>query len=64
MTASTTTAIAAQGGYTSTELALGGTLKLNAMTSVYAELNKLWANGGDTRVKTGVQAILGVKRSW
>ncbi|MEG2974691.1 MAG: autotransporter outer membrane beta-barrel domain-containing protein, partial [Comamonas sp.] len=64
MTSSTTTAIPAQGGYTSTELAIGGTLKLNPMTSVYAELNKLWANGGDTRVKTGVQAILGVKRSW
>ncbi|PIG09264.1 autotransporter domain-containing protein [Comamonas sp. 26] len=64
MTSSTTTAIPARGGYTSTELAVGGTLKLNPMTSVYAELNKLWANGGDTRVKTGVQAILGVKRSW
>ena len=64
MTSSTTTAIPARGGYTSTELAVGGTLKLNPMTSVYAELNKLWANGGDTRVRTGVQAILGVKRSW
>ncbi|MEG0051812.1 MAG: autotransporter outer membrane beta-barrel domain-containing protein [Comamonas sp.] len=64
MTASTTTAIQAKGGYTSTELVLGGTLQLNPMTSVYAELGKLWANGGDTRITSGVQVTLGVRRRW
>lgn len=64
ITSSTTTMIPAQGGHTSTELSLGGSLQLDPMTSVYAELGKLWANGGDTRVRTGVQATLGLKRRW
>lgn len=64
ITASTTTAILAKGGYTSTEFVLGSTLQLNPMTSVYAELGKLWANGGDTRITSGLQATLGVRQRW
>ena len=64
LTSTTNTAIQANGGHTSTELAIGGTLQLNPMTSVYAEMGKLWANGGDTRVSSGVQATLGIKQRW
>ncbi|MGJ7554813.1 autotransporter outer membrane beta-barrel domain-containing protein [Variovorax sp. RB3P1] len=58
------TDIATRTGGTSTELAAGGTLQLTESTSMYAELGKLWASGGDTRTKGGVQASLGVKVRW
>ncbi|MGJ7611746.1 MULTISPECIES: autotransporter outer membrane beta-barrel domain-containing protein [unclassified Variovorax] len=58
------TDIATRTGGTSTELAAGGTLQLTESTSLYAELGKLWASGGDTRTKGGVQASLGVKVRW
>ncbi len=59
-----TTAIHAKGGYTATEMAAGASLRINPRTSFYAELGKLWANGGDSRVKSGVQASIGVKAQW
>ncbi|MGJ7610183.1 MULTISPECIES: autotransporter outer membrane beta-barrel domain-containing protein [unclassified Variovorax] len=58
------TDIATRTGGTSTELAAGGTLQLTESTSLYAELGKLWASGGDTRTKGSVQASLGVKVRW
>jgi outer membrane autotransporter protein len=63
-TPAATTDIQAKGGYTSTALAAGATLQLNQRTSVYGELSQHWANGGDTRVKSGLQASLGVKVRW
>jgi outer membrane autotransporter protein len=59
-----TTQISAKGGYTATELAAGASLQLNKSTSIYGELGKLWANGGDSRVRSGVQASVGVKVLW
>ena len=59
-----TTDIKAKGGYTATEMAAGASLQINPRTSVYGELGKLWANGGDSRVKSGVQASIGVKVQW
>lgn len=59
-----TTDIQAKGGYTATEMAAGASLRINPRTSFYAELGKLWANGGDSRVKSGVQASIGVKAQW
>ncbi|MEG0142202.1 MAG: autotransporter outer membrane beta-barrel domain-containing protein, partial [Comamonas sp.] len=59
-----TTQIAAKGGYTSTELAAGASLQINPRTSVYGELGKLWANGGESWVKSGVQASVGVRVQW
>ncbi|WP_080571242.1 autotransporter-associated beta strand repeat-containing protein [Comamonas testosteroni] len=59
-----TTDIKARGGYTATEMAAGASLQINPRTSVYGELGKLWANGGDSRVKSGVQASIGVKVQW
>uniref|UniRef100_UPI000D3633C0 autotransporter outer membrane beta-barrel domain-containing protein n=1 Tax=unclassified Variovorax TaxID=663243 RepID=UPI000D3633C0 len=58
------TDIATRTGGTSTELAGGATLQLTDSTSLYAELGKLWSSGGDTRVKSGVNASLGVKVRW
>ena len=45
-------------------MAAGASLQINPRTSVYGELGKLWANGGDSRVKSGVQASIGVKVQW
>lgn len=59
-----TTDIQAKGGYTATEMAAGASLRINPRTSFYAELGKLWANGGDSRVRSGVQASIGVKAQW
>ncbi|QOQ84344.1 autotransporter outer membrane beta-barrel domain-containing protein [Comamonas thiooxydans] len=59
-----TTDIKAKGGYTATEMAAGASLQINPRTSIYGELGKLWANGGDSRVKSGVQASMGVKVLW
>ena len=59
-----TTDIKAKGGYTSTELAAGASLQVRKSTSLYGELGKLWANGGDSRVKSGVQASVGIKVLW
>ena len=56
--ASNTTDIKAKGGYTATEMAAGASLQINPRTSVYGELGKLWANGGDSRVKSGLQPLL------
>ena len=59
-----TTPIQAKGGYTATEMGVGASLHLNKRISLYGELGKLWANGGDSRVKSGVQASMGVRVQW
>ncbi len=59
-----TTDILAKGGYTSTALAAGATLQVNQRTRFYGELSQHWANAGETRVKSGVQAAMGVKLRW
>ena len=51
-------------GGTSSELAAGATLVLSPTTSLYGELGKLWASGGNARVKSSVNASLGVKVRW
>lgn len=64
VTPAATTDIKARGGYTATELAAGASLQINRRTSIYGELGKIWANGGDSRLKSGLQASLGVKVQW
>ncbi|RZL92599.1 MAG: autotransporter domain-containing protein, partial [Variovorax sp.] len=51
-------------GGTSSELAAGATLALGPTTSLYGEIGKLWASGGNTRVKSGVSGSVGVKVRW
>ena len=58
------TDITAKGGYTSSELAAGASLQISPRTGIYGELGKLWANSGDSRVGSGVQASLGVQVQW
>lgn len=64
VTTAATTDIQARGGYTATELAAGASLQLTPTTSLYGEVGKLWANGGDSRVKSGVQASVGLRVLW
>ena len=59
-----TTDIASSTGNTSAELAGGLTLTLNSSTSVYGEIGKLWAVGGDSRIKSGLQGSAGVRVRW
>ncbi|RIX75942.1 autotransporter outer membrane beta-barrel domain-containing protein, partial [Acidovorax cavernicola] len=57
--------IATRTGGHSTELAVGATLQVAENTSVYAEVGKLWSgSGGDARIKSGVNASVGVKIRW
>ncbi len=58
------TAIWSETGSTSTELAGGMTLSVGDRTSVYAELGKLWASGGGARVKSSLNASVGVRVRW
>jgi outer membrane autotransporter protein len=58
------TDIASQSGGSSTELAAGATLRITQTTSLYGELGKLWASGGSTRSKSGINAGVGVRMQW
>ncbi|VTU34911.1 Outer membrane protein IcsA autotransporter precursor [Variovorax sp. PBL-H6] len=58
------TAIDSSTGSTSTELATGFTLSLSESTSLYSEVGKLWASGGDTRVKSQLNASAGLRVHW
>ncbi|MBD9665368.1 autotransporter outer membrane beta-barrel domain-containing protein [Variovorax sp. VRV01] len=60
----TRTDIVAPTGGTSTELAGGFTLALGSATSLYGEVGKLWSSGGDAKVKSSVNASLGVRMKW
>ncbi|MGJ7498299.1 autotransporter outer membrane beta-barrel domain-containing protein [Variovorax sp. RT4R15] len=59
-----TTDITSRTGSTVSELAGGLTLALNQTTSVYGEVGKLWASGGDAKVKSALQGSLGVRIKW
>ncbi|MDQ0586660.1 autotransporter outer membrane beta-barrel domain-containing protein [Variovorax paradoxus] len=54
-----TTDITSRTGSTVSELAGGLTLALSQTTSIYGEVGKLWASGGDAKVKSAVQGSLG-----
>ncbi|SEG97713.1 outer membrane autotransporter barrel domain-containing protein [Variovorax sp. NFACC29] len=60
----TTTDISAPTGGTSTELAGGFTLALGPSTSLYGEVGKLWASGGNARVKSSINGSVGVRMKW
>jgi outer membrane autotransporter protein len=60
----TTTDISAPTGGTSTELAGGFTLALGQTTSLYGEIGKLWASGGNAKVKSSINGSLGVRVKW
>ncbi|RTQ35278.1 autotransporter outer membrane beta-barrel domain-containing protein [Variovorax gossypii] len=60
----TTTDISAPTGGTSTELAGGFTLALGQSTSLYGEVGKLWASGGNARVKSSINGSVGVRMKW
>ena len=58
------TDIAAPIGGTSTELAGGFTLALSQTTSLYGEVGKLWASGGNARIASSINGSLGVRMKW
>jgi len=58
------TDIGTRTGGTSTELAAGATLAVGERTSLYAEAGKLFASGGNARVKSGINASLGMRVKW
>ena len=58
------TPILTRTGGTSSEVALGATWQLSQSTSLYGEVGKLWASGGDAKTKGGVNGSLGVKVRW
>ena len=58
------TTIVSSNGSTSAELAAGFTLGLSESTSLYGELGKLWASGGDNRVKSQLNASAGLRVRW
>ncbi|SEF22395.1 autotransporter outer membrane beta-barrel domain-containing protein [Variovorax sp. NFACC27] len=58
------TDIVTRTGGTSTEVAAGATLSVGERTSLYAEVGKLFASGGDSRVRSGINASLGVRVKW
>lgn len=63
-TPAATTRIAGSAGGSAAEVAGGFTLALGDSTSLYGELGKQWAAGGQTRVKSSAQASLGLRISW
>ena len=58
------TPIVTPSGGTSTEAAVGATLALNDKVSLYGELGKSWAAGGDTRTRSSLQGGVGIKVNW
>ncbi|MDQ0012214.1 outer membrane autotransporter protein [Variovorax boronicumulans] len=58
------TPVGAPIGGTSTELAAGFTLAVSQRTSIYGELGKQWASGGDARVGSSINAAAGVRVKW
>ncbi|MDQ0073120.1 subtilase-type serine protease [Variovorax boronicumulans] len=58
------TDIGTRTGGTSTELAGGASLAVGERTSLYAEVGKLFASGGSARVKSGINASVGMRVKW
>ncbi|SFB18219.1 outer membrane autotransporter barrel domain-containing protein [Collimonas sp. OK607] len=59
-----TTNIRSSTGSASSELAAGLTVALNSTTSLYGEVGKLWASGGESRVSNSVQGSFGLRVLW
>lgn len=58
------TDVATRTGGLSTELAAGATLALSARTSLYTEIGRLWASGGESRQRSGLGGSIGVRLLW
>ena len=58
------TPITTSGSYTSSELAAGATLSVTRALSVYGEVGRVFAAGGDTRVRSSVQGAIGLRVRW
>ena len=58
------TRFASASGYSAAEVAGGFTLALTQAASLYGELGRVFALGGDARVKSSVQGSAGVKLRW
>lgn len=63
-TPAATRGIASSTGGIATALAGGFTLALGERSSLYGQLGKQWASGGQTRVKSSVQGSLGLRIKW
>jgi outer membrane autotransporter protein len=62
--AAAVTRIASATAYRSAELAGGFTLSLSRATTVYGEIGRLYAMGGDTRARSSLQGSAGVRARW
>lgn len=58
------TSFATRIGGTSTEAAIGAVLEVNPNASVFAEVGRLWASGGDTRSSGGLNGSVGLRWRW
>jgi outer membrane autotransporter protein len=58
------TRFASASGYSAAEVAGGFTLALTPAASLYGELGRVFAIGGDARVKSSVQGSVGVTLRW
>lgn len=58
------TSFATRIGGTSTEASVGATLAVTPSASVYAEVGKLWASGGDSRTSGGLNGSAGLRLRW
>lgn len=63
-TAASTTRIDTRTGGASTELALGATLAMSSNVTLYGEVGKLWAAGGDARTRSDVSGSVGLTFGW
>jgi fibronectin-binding autotransporter adhesin len=63
-TAASTTRIDTRTGGASTEIALGATLAMSNNVTLYGEMGKLWAAGGDARTHSGVSGSVGLTFGW
>ncbi|OCL19154.1 autotransporter outer membrane beta-barrel domain-containing protein [Gilliamella sp. wkB171] len=61
---SASTKIKSGAGYTSTELAIGGSYEINSQISAYTEIGHTWSNSGDANVKAPITGSLGLRANW
>ena len=62
--AAAVTRIASATAYRSAELAGGFTSRLSPTVSIYGELGRLYAMGGDTRARSSMQGAAGLRARW
>lgn len=58
------TDIATPSSYTSGELSIGSTLSLTRIVSLYGEVGQVYSASGSTKVRSSVQAAVGVRARW